>query len=604
MGAALILGCLALFLLRFSGDAVFAHRLLRPIEMIALLGSAPEAFAGGLLDAYTPIPNAFYLLCNFLCALAGYEATAFTVFVLNGALVIAALYALSRELGGSRAHAICVAFLLVNTELFQLIQVGSNGSPGFAATQYWSMFGLVILAMVALLRGRLVLFALLSIGAFLAHPAQAVLAFAILFPFLCMQARTRARIAATVGAFAAAALVYYVYVRSVTSLEAFSSSEIWFQSVRLFSSGHVYPFFPGYEIFLVLFVSVLVTGLATFLHFEGRARWLLLTVLVTGVLGFALSLIFIYWAPLRIVYLLLPVRISTLLAATALVFSFTRLLALLADDEWQVAVIPAAVGLAAAATGTYSGLFLFCLLNALSVVATTQGARRRLALGLSALLVALPLALGSAEIGRHDSVLLGERGWLFPLVLLTLAVHAGRPHTPRWRLAVAALLLGALVFQTRLPTSYGWTSERAGAEQARTKLDDYLEASAWIRTHTPQGRPVLTGPLWGVPFLETTARRGSILQVDKAAWVYSSPQLMQRFLEVLAELELDLRSYASRNELVSDASRRWGELAEARLLQLARKYNASVLLVEGKRQLELPLLRDGPFFRIYALPRS
>ena len=71
--------------------------------------------------------------------------------------------------------------------------------------------------------------------------------------------------------------------------------------------------------------------------------------------------------------------------------------------------------------------------------------------------------------------------------------------------------------------------------QERSKLQEFLEISKIIKSHTKEPDAVLMVPLVNLPYLETTVDRGSVLQLPKAAFVYMAPELLAPMNEALKD---------------------------------------------------------------------
>jgi hypothetical protein len=277
----------------------------------------------------------------------------------------------------------------------------------------------------------------------------------------------------------------------------------------------------------------------------------------------------------------------------------------LLEDKRLERLIPSAAGIFASVTGTFTGIFFAAGISCVLAGFDNYGKKRMVCFSF-ALVVGLLFILYSGQIFTYDLVLMRQKVVYLFLIFVSLAAYvvlsnvAGKSNL---RLVTVCILVTVTLFGiVRIPSRYVLPPN----SQTLNKLNEYLTVSDLIKKNTFVIDSVLTAPLIYMPYLETTASRGSVFQLPKASLVYMAPKLLPAMNEALKDLGIDISLFnGTWIDLIRDAPNLWKENAtKDSVLKLSKKYNAPYVLTYVDHNLDLPIIYKGKHFSIYNLKNS
>gem|GEM_PF-5482708 len=597
--------CLIAFLARFWSSFVAYSQLRMPAKLMYIVTHFPEEVRGGFLDHYnSSILNVFYLMYFGLQPLVGDFWSNALIFIGISALLIFSVYfVLFTLLKSPFAAALATAIVLL-TDLPTQPSVGANGHPGIGALNAYLGLGVILSAYGALLLRRYYLYSALMIVSFFCHQPLSMMASAALLPLVWqLTAQKRSAFLAHVASYGCTVgmMIIIQHLTGTASLLA-NKSDLWFHVVALFNSGHLFPDYgTGLWWNFYCFISFLVAGFVTCLACSEIRKNLLYALVVGGTIFFG-SLPFIYLYRLEMIFLLMPIRVSTFLTLLILIFLLADLFRRLLYSATLITIemVLVAVSLGTATLGTCAAAFVLSFLTCVRIAIASTGHRQILALLGACLTLIMPFLsqMPKALLFPSPSRLLACALVIaICLVVSWLRIRGGWNRFNRASVALAALVIVCVV-------TLGYGPAFNASQKLLDETRDFTALGDWVNENAPAGKPVLVPPEIRMPIFEAVSRRGSLLQLRKVAWIYGSPNLQNDFQGFLNHLDIDLARIKTRSELLRAAPEKWRSVSPDRFKELGAAYNATLLVTYVDHQLPFDVAYQGSFYKIYNVQAS
>lgn len=597
--------CFGIFLWKSMPGLAIDVRLSQPMALVYLATNDPAAATGGYFDQMNGhVQNVVYLTYGLLRNWLDHETAAVALHCGIVAALISGVYALALALGGTVSIALATTSILVNSELIGFPCIGANGLPSQATAYCYLFLAIALWGVKYLVEGRPYVFVVLMPLAFLCHMPQGLMAFGILVPAAWLLSGRDARFL-TIHVASMSLLVagFYAYQSLRADVVTAADTQLWFDYLTLLNCGHVFVDYGiGVWCSCFAFGAAMLAGLALCAARRDYRR-LLLPTLIAGIAVIGIAQLFIYVWPTRIVWLLMPNRASTLLAALVLIHLVVWLLKLAMERGGPWLAIPVSLALAAAASSGIAGTFVLAACGGAIATVVAPG-RGKIVAGLATVgVLVLVDGLGLEADQQWNAFAASGRFGAMGLAAASLApwvASAGwlsRSRLAMWTApAVASVLVATSFF---VPHYVDYASEPY-APLVR-ELDEFCALGRWVDAHAPVGSVTLVPPETRMPFFEVIARRGSLLQLSKVAWVYSGPHLLEKFDAVLRDFGIELREYTNHREIWTRPAAAWRSLSATRVRALAKKYGATCVVTYADHHLDLPELRRGEFYVVYGV---
>jgi len=585
-------------------------------------------FPGGVEQFRASAPMHIYRLAY---AVLGIEPEqVFPVFVaFEIVLMSVAMIALTRALRPSAppiVAALAAAWVVASGA--RDMNLASFAQPFFWGLYYNVADGLRLFAIVAMLRGRVVLSAALLAGSFMSHPAMGLMGG--VFVLAALLAKPRELLARRN---LSAGLVFLALVGfwgiAVLGSEPVSGgrfpAQVWFDLTRL-NSYHWYPVAKG------MFTTYHSAALVPFLSFLVLLAYYLTRSWPLGEGDRKISL----GAAAMLLLVVLGVVFSVLQTSPALVkLSLHR-----ANDlVLAVGIVYVAAGLWAEVEsgrvwrGIIAGLVLaspflgppgFPVLGSalLAAPACRSIGRRTLRPGDAAVVLLLAVALGAvafyANAGMAAPVdsdaYTGLAWWLRPPVLAGALVFSVALAVRRWAGTAIprALAIGLLAASAGV-----WTTNFRLGEAAAAWCREYKSAQLWARENTPANALFLVDPTIYYGWRDYSRRSsfGNLREWLYTSWCYSSDyEHCQEGLRRVAAFGIDVDGYlrwrpplAGFHALSEELGRRFSTATDELRLDLASRYGIDYMVIgrgPGVRPTRLPVVYENRSFLIVALRPS
>lgn len=596
-----------LYFIKYYHKMILADSVYRAAEWHSLLANSSLIGKSGLLDplkfgAYqkTLSISLGHQSMMQMHRFFGHDAGSTILYILLALTFIAAIYFLAFVNTKSVSASFLIAMLLANTDFLAMSHVGGVGhiAQSSFARDYVAL-SFTVLSYYCLSKSRYYLFTLFIIVGFLFHMSDGLFAFVILLPVAWQTIQSKKYVTLHVALFSTLVLGIFIYLSQFVLNAPGSDSALWFKYAYIFNGGHI--FFAhsiNYYITTYAFFSLLLAGILYALH-ERKLRFPLLSIMCVWAIIAIFSFLFIYIIPLKIAYSLTPLRSSLLVCFLVQAFILMFLLDDLFTSQRIASRILAGLALISFASGTFIGVFAFCIVTSLSI-AIKGNVKIRIAGLVFSLIIAglmfVTLKQGTGMIAPKNLAPVAAGG----LIILVYSIFNQTAFITRHQRFIRIIFFFVIsgicflvpsVYVTQIPP-----------ETIQT-IDEYNHIGTLIQNEVPVGEPVLSAPLIGMPMLEIVANRGSIFQLSKAHIAFMVPAVLPDFDEALKDLHIDIANYQGNwIDICRDAPTIWREtISKDYAIKLKNKYQASHMLTYADHILDFETVYRGKHFILYKI---
>jgi|GEM_PF-7041991 len=524
------------------------------------------------------------------------------LYIFIAILFIIAVYALAYQISNRKYIAFFVALLITATDTLAMAHVGAVGHLGQGAVRDYLALVFFLFSVYFLFEHSYYLCWISFLIGFLAHLSEGLFVFIMLMPLIYLVSKNIKVLAFYFLSISFIMLGLYLYQsQSAVPLNCIDWP-LWFKWCYIFNGGHIFwDHSIHYLIPTYTFFSVVIAGFGLACACPRQNYWVILLI-ITWLLIAVLASYFIYFNPMALIYKLTPLRSSVFLSSILLIIIFSYLVKTIFENNNIFIKYLASLAILIIIFGNFSGIYFISFITCLLLAISYNNWRKYLYYLLMSVICIL-FFISLDEICQYDNIKLFLKAGLVVTIIVSIYFLFNHliirlSNNDAFVFLISLLLIIGVLIGPAKYVSYP-------NQQEKLKLNEFLNISRIIKTHSQENEAVLMIPLVNMPYLETTANRGSIFQLPKAAFVYMAPKLLAPMNEALKDLGIDIASFhGTWSNLVREVPQLWTNAVTTQKINILKtKYNASCLLTVSNHILNLPILFQGEYFRLYSLSK-
>jgi len=618
--------CILVFLFRYNQYVLHSLQFRQPYKLVANIVKNPEIFTSGFFDSISANNTSlYYSIWTYLINSTDYMTASIVMHILVSTLVAISIYVFTYTLSKRIGVTFLITFLLLNTNFLLACQVGANNFITHSPKGIWMGIGFLILSLAMHLKGKYVFFLMAQLLVVLIHPTLGFNSFVIFTPVLIHDYwRKKKQYIAFYGLIIGGYIFLQYWVNKTNVNLSPEDLKLWLHSVSMVNGAHV--FIDGQGGVWKYFVSFLFIFLAyiaqiVFHVYSGQIdkKDKTILILVGAVILWCIILTpFIYYRLHNLPFLILPYRMLGAITPIMICFTLCSVMlkqnfsfltsffiglcfgAILLSDVFGAFVFSICMVMLSFSRGkSYKYLFNMAIISIIIIIASLYGFEKIFFVDKLHLLKLLPGHYIKGTLFNYINSYSVLTQFISACMLVCLFVYLGSIKKTQYNRDKIVYFFVPIITITLL-----FAPVRDNREKYLSSLNDAIEVGGWIDRNAPHDKPILVPPTYNLfytPIWEAIANRSSLLQITKYAWTYSNASLLKPFHEYYLAMGVDITKINSRREFRVNLETKWKNLTTLDFKKLAKKYNASYIIIEKKRQLNFPIVYENTSFRIFAL---